>query len=81
MMLNWFGRHKTVSSESRSGVVGAVQLGALTEGYVLRTAGDVSILHLNERYADTGQVVSFGYHCNSAFVMDAGIPCGPVCAC
>jgi HK97 family phage major capsid protein len=55
-----------------SGVVGAVQLGALTEGFVLRTAGDVSILRLNERYADTGQVGFIGYHRNSSFSTDAG---------
>jgi hypothetical protein len=40
--------------------------------YVLRTAGDVSILRLNERYVDTGQVGSIGYHRNSEFATHAG---------
>jgi HK97 family phage major capsid protein len=53
-------------------VVGAVQFGSLTDGYVLRTAGDVSILRLNERYADTGEVGFIGYHRNSGFATDAG---------
>jgi HK97 family phage major capsid protein len=50
-----------------AGVVGAVQFGSLTDAYVLRTAGDSSILRLNERYADTGQVAFIGYHRNSGF--------------
>jgi HK97 family phage major capsid protein len=50
-----------------SGVVGAVQLGDLPSGFVLRTAGDVSILRLNERYADTGQVGFIGYHRNGSY--------------
>lgn len=50
-----------------STVVGAVQFGSLTDAYVLRTAGDVSILRLNERYADTGEVGFIGYHRNSGF--------------
>ena len=37
-----------------------------------RTAGDVSILRLNERYADTGKVGFIGYHRNSSFSTDAG---------
>jgi HK97 family phage major capsid protein len=32
-----------------STVVGAVQFGSLTDAYVLRTAGNASILRLNER--------------------------------
>ena len=55
-----------------AGVVGAVQFGSLTDSYVLRTAGDVSILRLNERYADTGEVGFIGYHRNSCFITDAG---------
>jgi HK97 family phage major capsid protein len=54
-----------------STVVGVVQFGSLTDGYVLRTAGDVSILRLNERYADTGEVGFIGYHRNSGFATDA----------
>jgi HK97 family phage major capsid protein len=50
-----------------AGVVGAVQFGSLTDAYILRTAGDLSILRLNERYADTGQVAFIGYHRNSGF--------------
>lgn len=50
----------------------AVQFGSLTDGYVLRTAGDVSILRLNERYADSGEVGFIGYHRNSGFATDAG---------
>jgi HK97 family phage major capsid protein len=53
-------------------VVGAVQFGSLTDAYILRTAGDVSILRLNERYADTGEVGFIGYHRNSGFATDAG---------
>jgi HK97 family phage major capsid protein len=53
-------------------VVGAVQFGSLTDAYVLRTAGDVSILRLNERYADTGEVGFIGYHRNSGFATNAG---------
>ena len=55
-----------------AGAVGAVQFGSLTDAYVLRTAGDVSILRLNERYADTGEVGFIGYHRNSGFITDAG---------
>jgi HK97 family phage major capsid protein len=55
-----------------SAVVGAVQFGSLTDAYVLRTAGDVSILRLNERYADTGEVGFIGYHRNSGFATNAG---------
>jgi HK97 family phage major capsid protein len=55
-----------------AGVVGAVQFGSLTDAYVLRTAGDVSILRLNERYADTGEVGFIGYHRNSGFATNAG---------
>jgi len=50
-----------------AGVVGAVQFGSLTDSYVLRTAGDVSIMSLNERYADSGEVGFIGYHRNSGF--------------
>ncbi|RRA48995.1 phage major capsid protein [Acidipila sp. EB88] len=58
-----------------AGAVGAVQFGSLTDGYILRSAGDVSILRLNERYADTGEVGFIGYHRNSGFatVADTGI--------
>jgi hypothetical protein len=31
-----------------------------------------SILRLNERYADTGEVGFIGYHCNSGFATNAG---------
>jgi HK97 family phage major capsid protein len=50
----------------------AVQFGSLTDAYILRTAGDVSILRLNERYADSGEVGFIGYHRNSGFATDAG---------
>ena len=58
------------------GTVGAVQFGSLTDGYTLRTAGDISILRLNERFADTGEVGFIGYHRNSGYatVADTGIP-------
>lgn len=57
-----------------AGVVGAVQLGSLEDAYVLRTAGMPSILRLNERYADTGQVAFLMYHRNSGFATYAGGP-------
>lgn len=57
-----------------AGTVGAVQLGSLKDGYTLRTAGDVSILRLNERYADTGQVAFIGYHRNSGYATPVGAP-------
>jgi HK97 family phage major capsid protein len=60
--------HPTLAST----VVGAVQFGSLTDDYVLRTAGDVSILRLNERYADMGEVGFIGYHRNQGFATDAG---------
>jgi HK97 family phage major capsid protein len=50
----------------------AVQLGSLSDGYILRTAGDISILRLNERYADTGEVGFIGYHRNGGFATNAG---------
>ena len=53
---------------------GAIQLGSLTDGYTLRTAGDISILRLNERYADTGQVAFIGYHRNSGYATPVGNP-------
>ena len=53
---------------------GAIQLGSLTDGYTLRTAGDISILRLNERYADTGQVAFLGYHRNSGYATPVGNP-------
>ena len=62
------GDGTTASDETRAA---AVQFGSLTDGYILRTAGDVSILRLNERYADTGEL-GFGYHRNSGFATDAG---------
>jgi HK97 family phage major capsid protein len=55
-----------------AGIVGAVQFGSLTDAYVLRTAGDVSILRLNERFADAGEVGFIGYHRNSGFATNAG---------
>jgi HK97 family phage major capsid protein len=58
-----------------AGVVGAVQFGSLTDAYILRTAGDLSILRLNERYADTGQVAFIGYHRNSGFSI--AVPSSP----
>ena len=57
-----------------AGVVGAVQLGSLEDAYVLRTAGMPSVLRLNERYADTGQVAFIMYHRNSGFATYAGGP-------
>ena len=57
-----------------AGAAGVIQLGSLTDGYTLRTAGDVSILRLNERYADTGQVAFIGYHRNSGFATPVGAP-------
>jgi HK97 family phage major capsid protein len=50
-----------------AGVVGAVQFGSLEDAYVLRSAGSLSVLRLNERYADTGQVAFIGYHRNSGY--------------
>ena len=55
-----------------AGVVGAVQFGDLESAYVLRTAGDVSVLRLNERYADSGMVGFLGFHRNSGFPTNAG---------
>lgn len=54
--------------------VGAVQLGSLKDAYTLRTAGDVSILRLNERFADNGQVGFIGYHRNSGWLSPVGNP-------
>jgi HK97 family phage major capsid protein len=54
--------------------VGAIQLGSLTDAYTLRTAGEVSILRLNERYADQGQVAFIGYHRNSGYATPVGAP-------
>jgi hypothetical protein len=39
---------------------------------VLRTGGDGSILRLNERYVETGEVGFIGYHRNSGFATNAG---------
>jgi len=55
-----------------STVAGAVQFGSLTDAYVRCTAGDASILRLNERYADTGEVGFIGYHRNAGFATNAG---------
>jgi hypothetical protein len=49
-----------------------VQLGSLKDGYTLHTAGDVSNLRLNERYADIGQVGFIGYHRNSSWLWPVG---------
>lgn len=58
-----------------AGVVGAVEFGSLTDAYALRTAGSLSILRLNERYADTGQVAFIGYHRNSGYSL--AVPSSP----
>lgn len=52
--------------------VGAVQLASLKDHYVLRTAGEVSVLRLNERYADQGQVAFIGYHRNGGWAQPVG---------
>ena len=57
-----------------AGAAGVIQLGSLKDGYTLRTAGDVSVLRLNERYADTGQVAFIGYHRNSGYATPVGSP-------
>ena len=57
-----------------AGAAGVIQLGSLKDGYTLRTAGDVSILRLNERFADTGQVAFIGYHRNSGYATPVGAP-------
>ncbi len=41
--------------------VGAVQLGSLKDAFTLRSAGEVSVLRLGERYADSGQLAYIGY--------------------
>ncbi len=50
----------------------ALQFGSLTDAYVLRTAGDVSILRLNERYADSGEVGFIAFHRHGGFATNAG---------
>ena len=55
-------------------VAGAIQLSSLKDAYTLRTAGEVSILRLNERYADQGQVAFIGYHRNSGWAAPVGAP-------
>lgn len=60
--------HPNVGANS----VGAVQLGSLKDAYTLRTAGEVSVLRLNERYADIGQVAFIGYHRNSGWASPVG---------
>jgi HK97 family phage major capsid protein len=55
-------------------VAGAIQFGSLKDAYTLRTAGEVSILRLNERYADQGQVAFIGYHRNSGWAAPVGAP-------
>lgn len=57
-----------------AGVIGAVQFGSLKDRYTLRTEGEVSILRLNEPYADQGQVAFIGYHRNSGFATPVGNP-------
>lgn len=52
--------------------VGAVQLSSLKDAYTLRTAGEVSILRLNERYADQGQVAFIGYHRAGGYASPVG---------
>jgi HK97 family phage major capsid protein len=67
-----------VISQSHANVAAtnvAVQFGSLTDAYILRTAGDVSILRLNERYADSGEVGFIGYHRNSGFSI--AVPSSP----
>ena len=61
-----------------AGAVGAVQFGSLTDGYTLRTAGEISVLRLNERYAETGEVGFIGYHRNSGYATVADTAIAPI---
>ena len=58
------------------GAIGAgnfpVLFGDLKAGYTFRSVGDLSILRLNERYADTGEVGFIGYATVGGFATDAG---------
>jgi HK97 family phage major capsid protein len=50
----------------------AVMFGSLKEAYTLRQAGEVSILRLNERYAELGMVGFIGYHRAGGYSTNAG---------
>ncbi|RZU39334.1 phage major capsid protein [Edaphobacter modestus] len=52
--------------------VGTVLFGAFDAGYLFRTDGDLSILRLNERYADTLEVGFIGYSRIGGISTDAG---------
>jgi HK97 family phage major capsid protein len=55
-----------------AGVTGSVLFGDLKEGYTLRTVGDLSIVRLNERYIDTGEVGFIGFARVGGYATDAG---------
>ncbi len=50
----------------------AVQFGDFAEGYLLRTAGDMSVIRMNERYIDKGYIGFTGYMRAGGNVLDAG---------
>jgi HK97 family phage major capsid protein len=52
--------------------VGTVLFGDMQQGYLFRTDGDISILRLNERFADTLEVGFIGYSRIGGASMDAG---------
>jgi HK97 family phage major capsid protein len=52
--------------------VGTVLFGDLQQGYIFRTDGDISILRLDERFADTLEVGFIGYSRIGGASMDAG---------
>jgi HK97 family phage major capsid protein len=52
--------------------IGTVVFGDLSQGYLLRTDGDLAILRLNERYADTLEVGFIGYSRIGGMSTDAG---------
>jgi HK97 family phage major capsid protein len=51
----------------------ALMFGDFKEGYLLREVGDMSILRLNERYADSGQVGFIGFARAGGVNTDAGL--------
>jgi HK97 family phage major capsid protein len=49
--------------------------GDLKAGYALRTVGDLSIVRMNERYLDMGEVGFIGFARAGGFATDAFVVC------
>lgn len=50
----------------------ALMLGDFKSGFTLRTVGDLSIVLMNERYLDTGEIGFIGFARVGGFATDAG---------